>query len=171
MYRYESGALYAETTLHATDQYPLGLIGPAEILWQPATSQQPATGNETTIGNDRRSWIRLHPSIFQDVWRALQVAAQPSTEAENGVNEAGPSQSLRNQLAAPLQIRDLRGEIDAFEIMGPLAGPVLSTILRLCRGSDIEEKRFFEALQQMQNSAELPSRSIIGLRVHDPRLQ
>lgn len=68
----------------------------------------------------RRLWLRVHPSIFSEVWDALKLAA----------SQSGPSSSNWKD---PLQIRDLRGEIDSLEIIGPKSGKTLRRIMKLCK--------------------------------------
>lgn len=99
----------------------MGFIGPAEIIWQP--SQEGA--------KERTLWIRLHPAIFQEVWDVFKEAISKSSVSDDF--GAGPSDTgyLDN---SGIQIRDLRAEIDGFEIMGPTAAKILRRVLRLCKG-------------------------------------
>lgn len=108
--------------LYSYDLYPHGLIGPVEILWQP----------DEEMNGDRTLWIRIHPSIFQECWDALKsVLKRCSTVPPD---DAGPSNQLA--LESAIHMRDLRGEVDAFEIMGPLAGRVLRRVLRVCKDEE-----------------------------------
>lgn len=113
---HESGETKADILLYHPDTYPLGLIGPAEVIW-----------------HGEKMWIRVHPSIFDEAYTALKREG----------------------------IRDLRGEIDSFELMGPTAGEVLQRVFRAYRGS----------ISVPANSDMLPRGAIIGATVHDPRLQ
>jgi hypothetical protein len=106
--RYESGARVAEVLLYRSEEFPRGLIGPGEILWQ-----TPVEGQMT-----RRLWLRLHPSIFNDILNILGLIVRKWN----------------------VEMRDLRGEIDGFEIMGPMAGKILRRCLKICR-SESEGKR------------------------------
>lgn len=76
--------------LYRPDSYPLGLIGPAEII------------------RGEKIWIRIHPSIFDEASAAIKAAV--------GV------------------VRDLRGELDNFELVGPMSEEVLSRVLRPIKG-------------------------------------
>lgn len=153
--KYESGAKVARVDVYRVDAYPLSLIGPAEIIWQGAEMTQ--------AGKDERTvWVRLHPAMFDQVWQELKIAsAQPV---------AGGSSSSHN-VAAPLHIRDLRGEVDSFELTGPTAGRVLRRVLRVCHDEDPEKRGFFEALGHMQSAGALPEGLVAGFKVYDPRLQ
>jgi ribonuclease P/MRP protein subunit POP1 len=80
----------------------------------------------------RSVWIRLHPSIFSEVWDALKLATRFQLDASE--QPSGPSSAVSGPGPfGDLQIRDLRGELDGFEITGPLAGKALRRVLRLCR--------------------------------------
>lgn len=76
--------------LYHLDSYPLGMIGPAEII------------------RGEKIWIRIHSSIFDEAYKAIRLAC--------GI------------------VRDLRGELDSFELVGPMSGDVLSRVLRPIKG-------------------------------------
>lgn len=168
--RFEDGARVAEVLVHQPESFPRGLIGPAEVLWQPLTQ------DKSPLNDARRIWIRIHSSIFEQVFSALK-AVSGNILAEESLSKRGKA----------LQIRDLRGELESFEIMGPKSGEVLRRVLRLCKSEKgVKSKvgqiiivtflphgytdriQFFNALG---DPAEVPSRAIVGLNVHDPRLQ
>jgi len=65
----------------------------------------------------RRLWLRIHASIFDEVMDNLKELSE----------------------RYKLEMRDLRGEIDGFELMGPMAGRILRRVLKLCK-SEIGEK-------------------------------
>lgn len=108
--------------LYHYDRYPQSLIGPMEIVWQPL--------DQTSV--EKMIWIRLHPSIFQEAWSAIRSALLTSS------NEGDPPISWDDGESS-VRMRDLRGDVDTFEIMGPLAGNVLRRVLRLCK-DEISEK-------------------------------
>jgi ribonuclease P/MRP protein subunit POP1 len=171
MGRYESGGRISRGLIYHPDRFPEGLIGEAEILWRSSESE--------TVSR-RTLWLRLHPSIFQETWEALELDIKSRLAA---IAQAGSSTSSR---MVNLQIRDLRGEVDGFEITGPMAGQVLRRVLRLCK-SEASEKhmvkhihprwivahagQFFEALGSAQSSAEFPDGLVAGVKAYDPRLQ
>jgi ribonuclease P/MRP protein subunit POP1 len=74
-------------------------------------------------------WIRIHPSIFEEAFAAIRSV---------GV------------------VRDLRGELDSFELVGPMSADVLSRVLRPVKtlnfGPDV-------------------SNGIYAFTIYDPRLQ
>lgn len=57
--RFEDGSRFAEVPLYHFNSFPMGLIGPAEIMWCP-------DGN--------RIWIRVHPSIYTETFGAIKEA-------------------------------------------------------------------------------------------------
>lgn len=88
-------------------------------------------------------WVRVHPSIFQETWAAL---------------------------ACPLvQRRDLRTELESFDIMGPLSG---STILRSLpfSSSESEENRQAIISALTGDAAAVPNGLTLSFTAVDPRL-
>ncbi|GFZ46872.1 hypothetical protein JCM24511_04092 [Saitozyma sp. JCM 24511] len=155
--KYESGGRVSRGWMYHPDRFPEGLIGEAEILWQPSSGPDPG----------RRVWIRLHPSIFSEVWDVLKLATRlqvDTSEQSSGSSSTGPVPF------GGLQIRDLRSELDGFEITGPLAGKALRRVLRLCRSESGVKSKFFDALGSAQSSSEMPKGLVAGLKVYDPRL-
>ncbi|OXG28540.1 ribonuclease P/MRP protein subunit POP1 [Cryptococcus neoformans Bt120] len=148
--KFENGSRVAEVLVYQPESFPRGLIGPAEILWQPLTQ------DKSPHNDARRIWIRVHPSIFDQVFSTLKAVSGNTLAEEN----------LSKRVQA-LQLRDLRGELESFEIMGPKSGEVLRRVLRLCKSEKGVKSKFFDALG---DPAEVPSRTIVGLNVHDPRL-
>lgn len=79
-------------------------------------------------------------------------------------------------------MRDLRGELDSFELTGPQAGDILKRVLRVCRSEDEGKKQVrlpsgqrgksdWQFLRDLENPAEVSEGMIVGLQVYDPRLQ
>ena len=112
----------AKTMLYSCDMYPRGLVGPVEILWQP----------DEGMNGERTLWIRIHPSIFQESWDTLKSVFKLLSLVSP--DDAGPSNEVA--LESTIRMRDLRGEVDAFEIMGPLAGSVLRRVFRVCKNEE-----------------------------------
>lgn len=112
--------------------------------------------------DSQKIWLRLHPSIFTTVWDELKKAVV-----------------LDNVVS--LQIRDLRSEVDSFELTGPRSAQMLHRILRLANSEDGEKRRvsdggavlikFFDALAYLQSSDTLPENLVVGIKVYDPRLK
>lgn len=140
--KYDSGMRVAHTNAYHLGTFPLGLIGPLEILWQPAKA------NDDT----RTVWARVHPSIFDEVWETMTTAITDNS------NEFGA-----------LLVHDLRDSLESFEITGPLAGQILSRSLRVCNSEPSEKKRALLSLLHL-DSAECPDGLVVGATVYDPRL-
>ena len=85
-----------QTNLYHPSQYPHGLIGPVDIIWHSESG---------------RVWLRLHPSIYQEVWDAIA--------------------ELRHQ---EIVVFDVRDELGSFELVGPESGKLLRRIFRTCKG-------------------------------------
>ncbi|WVR06792.1 hypothetical protein IAU60_003828 [Kwoniella sp. DSM 27419] len=147
--RYEDGSRVANITLYHYDAFPAGLIGPAEVLWCP-------DGRHTQASC--RLWLRLHPSIYNEVWDVLKVASRQLFQAGS------------TSASTPMQIRDLRGEINSLDIMGPRAGHVIKRVLKLCRSELKVKTSFFDSLDVMQDASSLDEGLVAGVTIHDPRL-
>jgi ribonuclease P/MRP protein subunit POP1 len=149
-FRYEGGAQVANVDFYEHENVPHGLIGPAQVIWKPSSA------SDST--EPRTVWLRVHPSIFDAVYQAVRASA--------GLGE-GAAGSSRD--ASVLTIRDLRDKLEAFEVIGPLAGKVLRRVLRVVATESPEKKEAFRALLAV-DPAEIPSDVVVGVTVHDPRL-
>lgn len=144
--KYESGGRSAQLTLYRYQAWPLGLLGPAEIIWD-------AASNDET----RRIWIRVHPAMFDDVHEAIAASA---------------SAVSANSSASELHLSDLRGDLCSFELMGPKTIKVLKGVLKLAKASNSSAKRrFWDDLDAATPIDGLPENMVIGLTVDDPRLR
>lgn len=63
-------------------------------------------------------WLRSHPSMFDEVFSSLQTAASLTLDAAKR-NAGGHTVDF------DVEIADLRGHVNVFEIMGPKANQVL----------------------------------------------
>ncbi|WWC62188.1 uncharacterized protein I303_104782 [Kwoniella dejecticola CBS 10117] len=145
--KYEDGSCVARILLYHFDAFPIHLIGEAEIIWEPPSADI----------EGRRVWLRLNPSIFSEVWDAVKLAISSLRQSgQSGLNE--------------LQVRDLRGEINSIDLIGPRSGRVLRRVLRLCNDQKGSKKQFFENLRDLDDPRELTEGMLVGLKVHDPRL-
>jgi ribonuclease P/MRP protein subunit POP1 len=122
--RYETGARIAHTTIHHHAQWPYGLIGPTDVLWRPRKDADSA---------ERQVWLRFHPAMFDEVWRALNGAVQVVKSQSDDPMELGVKSTLK--------IEDLRGEINSFEIMGPKAGLILQGITSVCKSENPSKRK------------------------------
>ena len=70
-----------------------------------------------------------------------------------------------------MEIADLRGEVNIFEIMGPQANQVLRGALRAVPRGEGEFDQFWASLKDLQTSGAVPRNMIVGFTVDDPRLR
>jgi ribonuclease P/MRP protein subunit POP1 len=130
------GSRVFNTHLHKCDSYPFDLLGPATVIWRPLNTQtkapqRPGTlqrGNETStacletqsanVNSSRCLWLRFHPVIFECVARELKKAIT------RVLDRPRPSTG-----EFEVEIADLRGQINSFEIMGPTSNQVLTGAL------------------------------------------
>lgn len=140
--KYDAGTRVAHTNAYHYGTFPLGMIGPMEIVWQPVEA------DDVT----RRLWARLHPSIFDEVWETMTTAIS-ANEDELG----------------SILLQDLRDSVESFEITGPLAGQILSRSLRVCNSEPSDKKRALLSLLHA-DPAECPDGLVAGVKVYDPRL-
>lgn len=142
----------AHTNVFHPASFPQGLIGPVDILWQPRLLDDSTT---------RRLWIRVHPSIFDDTIKAVRQAVSVPPAA---IGVAGPSTP-----SSHVHVRDLRDDLETFEIMGSLAGQAISRVLRLCPLESAQKRKALEQLL-LADPAECPKDAVFGFRAYDPRL-
>lgn len=174
--------------LHHHKQWPLGMIGPAEVLWQPSTP----------TAATKKVWIRFHPAMFPEAWEAIRCSV-------SGWYEQGSSSGTNRGEQGTIVMKDLRGDICAFELMGPRSASVLRGVMGLVKdqtlgsvaaaekrdamdvdlaqaadeedeendGLDLstEKQRFWNGMRYVQSSGQLSEGMVVGLKVHDPRLR
>lgn len=136
--RYEEGSYSAQLLIYEPGQFPHGLIGPAELFWQPSSGSS-STGQVAV-------WVRVHPSIFQETWRVLD-----------------------SQAGDHIRMRDLRPELESFDLMGPLSGGV---ILRSLPFSTSESQGHRRAIVNTltADAAAIPDGLTCSFAAVDPRL-
>ncbi|KAF5338928.1 hypothetical protein D9611_008747 [Ephemerocybe angulata] len=168
--RFLNGTRTYETHAYEPGSYPLGLIAPLSIFWQPATTSTDikGKGKETDASapnsqeNDRAIWLRYHPAVRQQMLSALQKAASTylARKKEEGIE------------SVEIQICDLKDQINVFEIMGPQASQVIRGVLNAVPGDPREEfKQFWSSLADVQTSGSVPRNLVVGFKVLDPRLR
>ncbi|KAG6333871.1 hypothetical protein ID866_5214 [Astraeus odoratus] len=183
-----SGSRACDTHIYEHARWPFGLVGPITIIWQSVSPndassssgeaqvsiQRSHKGKEKEIIDNgmaepdplRRTriiWVRAHPAVFEDVLRALEASASHAIQADKQKNPT---------LTSKIEIIDLRGSLNAFEIMGPKSTQVIRGALSLAGGEEREDfKKFWETLSDLQTPANIPRRMIVGFKVLDPRLK
>ncbi|CAE6414546.1 unnamed protein product [Rhizoctonia solani] len=142
--RYTSGARVCQTHMYGTEAWPRSLIGPAMVFWKPEA-------DSSTKSATRALWIRIHPATLKGVLSSLRSASKQIQ------GEDRP------------EITDLSGDINAFELVGPRTSQVIHGALKLA-GPRPEVKQFWKSLMNARSPGNFASGMIIGLTVHDPRL-
>ncbi|KAJ6619451.1 POP1-domain-containing protein [Mycena sp. CBHHK59/15] len=199
--RYLPGARTIDTHIYQPTLYPFGLIGPASIFWRPlpavpksevqssvpaeatqapapsapeAVKPKSATGKGKTkaLPTDldtvsRTVWVRSHPAVSDAIFAALQASASLTLDA---VRKAAPPCTQIDDLGVELE--DLSGQLNAFEIMGPKSNQVLKGALSPVSQDPRDDfKKFWASMTDLQTSASVPRGMIIGFKVLDPRLK
>lgn len=194
--RYETGGRMAELTLHRYREWPGGMIGPAEIFWRPQSlgstadfkgKRKRTAADASTSLPKRQIWIRVHPSILNETHSTLVKAITSFYQQRD--RSVIPSKSS-------LELRDLRGEFNSFEITGPKAIQVMGSVLDVCRSEIppkkavsklcaktglvvltevtmlcVFETKFVRHLRYAQSPQNVPEKLVAGLQVYDPRLR
>ncbi|KAK0487445.1 NUC188 domain-containing protein [Armillaria novae-zelandiae] len=192
--RYVLGARTLSTHMYQPTLYPCGLIAPITIMWRPFTRDKPEAAeepdeisteptqakrkrkgkgkekvtteidilpNEETI---RVVWIRSHPATHDEVFNALQAAASSVLDEIN--------QESRSDQVVDVEIADLRGKVNVFEIMGPKSSQILKGALQPIASDDRTSfNEFWSSLADVQTTGSLPRGMIVGFAVNDPRLK
>jgi len=150
--RFSGGSRSLETHIYKPGSYPFDLIGPISIIWKPLLSVSSSTeagkeqthsgsasqkhpekqrrygkGEEKDNGKQaseaiRLVWLRSHPSVFDEVFSSLRIAA--SLVLDTAKRSMGEEEK-----DIDVEIADLRGQTNVFEIMGPKSSQVLKGAL------------------------------------------
>ncbi|KDR82747.1 hypothetical protein GALMADRAFT_238256 [Galerina marginata CBS 339.88] len=183
--RYLSGSRVLETYIYKVASYPYDLVAPVTIIWKPlskATSDpevlnqssaskkgkgketQHSPANDSTQSNSRSVWLRFHPSAKTAVVDILKQAASNAL--------ASYKITCKDGQEAILEIADLTGQINVFEIMGPKSSQVIKGALSPV-STEIREdfSQFWSSLTNLQSSGSVPRGMVIGFKVNDPRLR
>ncbi|KAL1711123.1 ribonucleases P/MRP protein subunit POP1-domain-containing protein [Schizophyllum commune] len=181
--RFADGSRAFSTYIYEFQTYPLALVSPASIIWQPrdsipqkpvnmrqgkgkgkATTTAGGTSTPTNPAAEKRTlWLRCHADAFQWVFQILQRSVTFALDTYNKAHPDEPSQDV--------EIADLRGEVNIFEIMGPQANQVLRGALRAVPRGEGEFDQFWASLKDLQTSGAVPRNMIVGFTVDDPRLR
>jgi len=123
--RYLTGSRACEALLYMPNSYPHDLIGPVTILWRPAASLD----SDGPVDSPRTVWVVCHPSIFESALRSIAVSSSFAVEA------SGPDDKRRHKV----EVIDLRGKFNIFELMGPKSSQVIKGALTPVFDDGLEE--------------------------------
>ncbi|KAJ7644080.1 ribonucleases P/MRP protein subunit POP1-domain-containing protein [Roridomyces roridus] len=180
--RYVAGSRTLDTHIYLPGGYPFGLIGPATIFWKSVAkdgsvpdgaSKKSGKGKEPAVASSnpdtipRTVWILTHPAISDQVFQAVKTSASLVLDA---ARQQAPEGTQIHEIG--VEIEDLSGQINAFEIMGPKANQVLKGALSPITNDSREDfRKFWALLTDLQTSGSIPRGTIIGFKVLDPRLK
>ncbi|KAF5027303.1 hypothetical protein F66182_597 [Fusarium sp. NRRL 66182] len=126
-------------------------IGPCTILWNPELSKE---ANQDPKKQQRQVFLRIHPSAFLELFNELL--------------------SLIKQETPRFYIEDLRFEVGSIDLTGPASTEALLAVLNPYPSKDRakdQHAELFRGLAGLTNAAALPSGSVLGFSVQDPRLR
>ena len=108
--------------------YPFDLLTPATIIWQPllVQSMEPLQGerlHQDPKDTVRTVWLICHPAVHDDALAALQQTASLTLSAIK-------RQEATANAEYAVEIADLRGHFNTFEIIGPKSNQVLKGALK-----------------------------------------
>ncbi|KZV71268.1 POP1-domain-containing protein [Peniophora sp. CONT] len=179
-------------------EYPLGLIGPVEVMWRAEEDgfeePAPASANANTAANvptskqgkrkrknknksDKGKGKEQQPTetTVRTAW--LRVHPTILADALKTLKLAASvaldelrqsSQHVGKEYT--IEVANLRDAVNVFEIMGPKSSQVLRGALTPVEGQGKEFNEFCRQLGDLQSPASVPSNMLIGFTVHDPRL-
>ena len=152
--RFLVGSRALETHIYKPGSYPFDLIAPISVIWLPLAcvstsaedhpsgkaqaskdsgprSQRKAgkhkgKGKEKDVDSNsepaRKVWLRSHPSVYNEVFSSLQTAASSLLDVlKRNMRE--------DEKHVDVELADLRGQVNVFEIMGPKSSQVLKGAL------------------------------------------
>lgn len=151
-----NGSRACHTHIYQPGQFPLGLICPVTVLWRPVSEQDSASNNMRTL------WIQCHPAPFSTVYAALHTSISDALEQlQAGSPTSAPVEGV--------EMADLRGRVNVFDIVGPRSSQVLHGALHpVSLNGDVQE--VWPSLKNLSTPGSIAPGIIIGLSVRDPRL-
>jgi ribonuclease P/MRP protein subunit POP1 len=168
-FRYRSGSRALETHIYKYGSYPFDLIAPVSVIWMPqvlsdvAMCSDPHQSHSTATQAGQKGkykdpapslqqrvvWVRVHPSAFDDTVSTLQKAISLALQQ---MNQGGETTTEEKEVL----IGDLRGQINAFEIMGPKSNQVLKGALSPVHQKD-EDQQFHKVNWHAVNVSSIPT--------------
>lgn len=134
--RFCTGIRSVEVNFYYHDSYPVGLIGPASLIWDTALTS--ADGTDKAPAALRQLLIRFHPSLLKGISGAIEQSLK-AFQAKAPVLTPGQLHT-----AEETAFRSVGMAFRAFcasEVIGPLATDVIKACLSPVRGtSDVKPK-------------------------------
>lgn len=141
--KWRQGTRAWEGWLHERETQPPKRMALVAVIWcAPETD-----------GQKRRAYVRVHPSVFLQVWNGIIRVSKVQKPA--------------------VIVEDLRFEIGSIEIMGPAAAEALCSILHPapCDASADTPQSLWPSLATVTDSGTLPAGALLAFDITDPRLR
>ena len=160
-FSYIAGGRTCYTSLYEDTAYPLAFIAPVQIVWKPVFSPQPPPAVEDPAACDKKGKSKLPPSKpTEDTQRALWLRVHP--EAYNAASSTLTRAAMRvlaaakeaGEPAAEIEVADLRGHVNAFELTGPKSSQVIHGVMKLV--SEDKRKEVKEVCATSRNLVQKP---------------
>jgi ribonuclease P/MRP protein subunit POP1 len=139
-FSYIAGGRACYTSLFDDTAYPLGFIAPIQLIWKPISKPQTSPAVENPADSDKNGknkilpskevkptedmqrtlWLRIHPGAYDTASSALTRSAMRVLAAAKVAGEP----------AAEIEIADLRGHANAFELTGPKSSQVIHGVMK-----------------------------------------
>ncbi|KAJ7784628.1 POP1-domain-containing protein [Mycena metata] len=189
--RYLPGARTIDTHIYEPSQYPFGLVGPASIFWRPVSlpskpqdapdaASEPGPQPAHAEGSQKRGKGKgkgkataTEPSdpdtVRRTVWRVFAALRDSASSVLDAMRKAAvPGTQIEN---IGVDLEDLSGQVNAFEIMGPKSNQILKGALSpVSQDSREDFNKFWASMTNLQTSGSIPRGMVIGFTVLDPRL-
>ncbi|KAF9230624.1 FAT domain-containing protein [Melanogaster broomeanus] len=107
-----------------------------------------------------KTWLETHiwhakRAKMENMW-GYRLAATPTEKAFRPSHHASESKAKDPEAHAEIEIADLRGSINAFEVMGPKSSQVIKGALSPAGGEDrVDFKKFWESLNDLQTPSNI----------------
>ena len=138
--RYLAGSRVCEALLYMPNSYPYDIIGPVTILWRPTVTRVP----DNLVYSPRTVWVICHPSIFESAFRSLTVSSSFAIEGSESHDRR------RNKV----EIIDLRGKVNIFELIGPKSSQIIGGALNPILNGESEELKQVSPLPYFSTNTE-----------------
>ncbi|PVG00267.1 POP1-domain-containing protein [Serendipita vermifera] len=179
--RYSNGSRMCSTEMYDDAAYPFRFIAPVRILWRPDSEKDPGPPKEKDfrdldpkLGDVHTIWLFIHPATYERASAALTSATISimNIEYRLGMHEFEKDKDT-GKCRAQVEIADLRGHFNVFDIMGPKSSQVIHGAFTLEKNESENgpvQKQLWNGLKELRTPASCPRGLVAGLQAYDPRL-
>ncbi|KAF9475642.1 POP1-domain-containing protein [Pholiota conissans] len=172
--RYLSGARMIETHAYKRNAYPYELVAPLALIWRPQSQllnyengkgkKNAGTPLPSKSSDIRSILLRFHPLAHATMLDILKESASYVLETYK--------RSHQGRQETRLEITDVTGHFNVFEIMGPKSSQVLHGCLSPVHSvGRTDFSQFWASFANLQSAGSAPRSMVIGFQVLDPRLK